>query len=66
MRQKETRGVERVAWRIVRTRKLPRNSMKLRAGVSFIELLLVLVIVGVLMTLALPPFIAVRDRAAVN
>ena len=40
--------------------------MKLRTGMSFIELLLVLVIVGILMTLALPPYIAVRARASVN
>ncbi|HEY7569251.1 MAG TPA: prepilin-type N-terminal cleavage/methylation domain-containing protein [Gemmatimonadaceae bacterium] len=40
--------------------------MKLRAGMSLVEVLLVLVIVGLLTTLALPPYVAVRDRASVN
>lgn len=40
--------------------------MKLRAGMSLVEVLLVLVIVGLLTALALPPYIAVRNRASVN
>jgi prepilin-type N-terminal cleavage/methylation domain-containing protein len=40
--------------------------MKLGAGMSLVEVLLVLVIVAVLTSLALPPYVAVRDRASVN
>lgn len=40
--------------------------MKHRIGVSLVELLLVLVIVGLLTTLALPPYVAVRNRASVR
>lgn len=38
----------------------------LRAGMSLVEVVLVLVIVGLLTTLALPPYVAVRDRASVS
>lgn len=37
-----------------------------RVAFSFIEVLLVLVVAGVLAALALPPYVAVRDRAAVQ
>lgn len=40
--------------------------MMLRAAMSLVEVLLVLVIVGLLTTLALPPYVSVRNRASVN
>jgi prepilin-type N-terminal cleavage/methylation domain-containing protein len=47
---------------------LPRNSraMSARRGFSFVEVLLVLLVAGVLASLALPPYVAVRDRASVH
>ncbi len=37
-----------------------------RQGVSLVEALLVLVLIGILMAFALPPYISVRDRASVR
>jgi prepilin-type N-terminal cleavage/methylation domain-containing protein len=40
--------------------------MRRRSGMSLVEMLLVLALVGILTALALPPYVTVRDRASVR
>lgn len=40
--------------------------MRRRAGMSFVELLLALGLIGILTAIALPPYVTMRDRASVR
>jgi prepilin-type N-terminal cleavage/methylation domain-containing protein len=57
-----------VACGIVWTRKLSRNTSitMQRSGLTLVEVLLVVAIACILMAVALPPYIGVRDRASVR